>query len=165
MDDIAHEQGVYSAGLVIPPLSLLASRDLNASANDDDEPRTAVQEQVARWQMASTEHYGEGIYGKVGSARAFVAAKAKVPDWDRLYYVMIRVLSEKYGCFMTAKSRQNHRIHIRCRDKRHVVFNRSETDGTMQFYARQYDREGRELIVSNRRIIARGSMLANDMVK
>ena len=99
--------------------------------------------------------FDRGVYGKVGSAVMYVSTTDRIPDWDRLYWVMVRVLSEKYGCFLASKMKEGNVITIGCRDGRRVVFWRSRSEDWIQFYARQFDREGRELVVENRQVLTR----------
>jgi hypothetical protein len=44
-----------------------------------------------------------GVYGKIGPNSIFVAERSAIPNYDRLYWVMVRILSEKYGCFIRRK--------------------------------------------------------------
>lgn len=96
-----------------------------------------------------------GVYGKVGTATYFATTTDKIPTFDRLYWAMVKVLSEKYGCFMKTKSTQGSAVRFGCRDGRSVVMWRAKNDRYMQFYGRQYDRNGQELIVEKHQVIAR----------
>jgi hypothetical protein len=97
----------------------------------------------------------QGVYGKVGSATFFAAPIKKVPTYDRLYWSMMKVLSERYGCFIIRKETLGNKVRFRCRDKRTVVMWRGKQEQFLQFYARQYDDQGRELIVSGHKVMAR----------
>lgn len=99
--------------------------------------------------------YERGVYGKVGSATYYVSTLRQIPDWDRLYWVMIKVLSEKYGCFATGKDQIGHTQTFQCRDGRRIVFWRYKGNDWIQFHARQYDEWGNELIVDDGRLIER----------
>lgn len=96
-----------------------------------------------------------GVYGKVGTATFFAAPVKRIPDYDRLYWTMMKVLSEKYGCFVKTKLVTGSTLKFTCRDKRTVVLWRSKQEQFLQFYGRQYDAQGRELIVSKHKVIAR----------
>ena len=98
-----------------------------------------------------------GVYGKVGTDTYFATTTDRIPNFDRLYWAMVKVLSEKYGCFMKNKSTSGNSIRFGCRDGRHVVMWRARNDRYMQFYGRQFDRDFRELHVEKHKIIARGS--------
>ena len=97
----------------------------------------------------------QGVYGKMGSATFFAAPLRRIPSYDRLYWVMMKVLSEKYGCFVTAKTVLGNSISFTCRDQRKVVMTRGKQDPFIHFYARQYDSDGAELVVINHKVIAR----------
>lgn len=98
------------------------------------------------------EYHG-GVYGLVGPAKFFAASRERIKDDNRLYWIMVRVLSEKYGCFMTAKYNYGDLTRVTCRDKRQIVFWRSRNRESIQFLARQYDAAGFEIVVKNRKIV------------
>ncbi|MCX6124262.1 MAG: hypothetical protein NTV34_05865 [Proteobacteria bacterium] len=91
--------------------------------------------------------YEGGVYGKVGSATVYIAPKSKIPDYDRLHWVMVKVLSEKYGCFILRKETFAHNVSVGCRDRRRIVFKRSRGDEWIMFYGRQYDLAGNEVVI------------------
>jgi hypothetical protein len=97
--------------------------------------------------------YEKGVFGRIGSAKLFVAERKNIPDFNRLYWVMVKVLSRKYGCFMIGRVKEDHKITIKCRDKRNIVMWRSMGKSWIQFYARQFDKYGYEIKVKNRRIV------------
>jgi hypothetical protein len=96
-----------------------------------------------------------GIYGKIGTATAFVARRSKIADYDRLYWVMVRVLSEKYGCFIRKKTNLGQTVRFECRDQRMVVLDRDISGGFAKFSGRQFDQMGREIIVKPRPVARR----------
>jgi hypothetical protein len=97
--------------------------------------------------------YQNGVFGLIGSAKFFATTTDKVRDYDHLYWVMVKVLSEKYGCFMTTKQNVGDEVNITCRDKRVIRFWRSQGTDWIQFYARQFDRQGYEIKVEKRRVV------------
>lgn len=97
--------------------------------------------------------YEGGFYGTRGLTKIFIAPTSKIGDYSRLYWVMVKVLSEKYGCFMVAKQYAGDTTRVFCRDKRQIVFWQSRTKDWIQFASRQYDREGFEIAVKRRRIV------------
>ena len=101
--------------------------------------------------------YDKGVLGKRDDANFFVALKKDIPDYKRLYWVMVRVLSKEYGCFMRGRFELGiNSFGIVCRDKRLVVFHQAAGTETIEFNSRQYDRTGHELIVRNRKVIRKG---------
>ncbi len=102
--------------------------------------------------------YAGGVYGKIGSAVYFAATTDVIPDWNRLYWVVVKVLSEKYGCFMRKKITHGDITIFVCADQRRVVFWRAKEANWIQFHARQFDSSWRELIVNNRRVSERRSL-------
>lgn len=109
---------------------------------------------AAGFQMEKPVRYEGGVYGKKGHIPVFAARLADIPDYDRLYWVMVKVLSEKYGCFMKRKASTHSQVMVECRDKRRVVFHRNRGDGWIQFYGRQYNQEGKEVLIKDHRAIA-----------
>jgi hypothetical protein len=93
-----------------------------------------------------------GVYGRVGESRVFVARRTKIPDYDRLYWVMVRVLSEKYGCLIRAKSSFQNNVKFVCRDKRTVVMDRFIDDRFAMFSVRQFDEQGREIFMKPKNV-------------
>ena len=110
---------------------------------------TTLQQLVTGFQMENPSLYEGGVYGKKGHVPVFAALTKDIPDYDRLYWVMVKVLSEKYGCFIKRKQSSHAQVVVECRDRRRVVFYRNRGDSWIQFYGRQYDQQGRELIVKN----------------
>jgi hypothetical protein len=96
-----------------------------------------------------------GIYGKKGSQTVFVARRSKISDYDRLYWVMVRVLSEKYGCFIRKKTDSGQTVRFDCRDKRFVVLERDISGGFAKLSGRQFDASGREIVVKARSVARR----------
>lgn len=101
--------------------------------------------------------YEGGVFGTVGNAKMFVGSSSMINNYDRLYWVMVKVLSEKYGCFMVAKQNLPEKTWVKCRDKRQIVFWKSKGPGFMQFYGRQYDKEGYEIVVRKKKIVRVGT--------
>lgn len=88
-----------------------------------------------------------GVYGKIGPSTVFVASRKQIPDYDRLYWVMIRVLSEKYGCFIRRKFPYENQIGFECRDRRTVVMQRAMSRDHVKFVGWQFDPKGKEVIL------------------
>lgn len=101
-------------------------------------------------------HYQDGVFGLVGSTKFYVTTRERIGTYDRLYWVIVKVMSEKYGCFMVSKIQTDDKLQINCRDKRQIVVWRAAGRKWIQFYARQYDRDGYEIKVVKRRIVRIG---------
>ncbi len=89
-----------------------------------------------------------GVYGKLGKSTVFVAHRRDIPDYDRLYWVMIRVLSEKYGCFIKKKVPRDNQIGFQCRDRRMIVMQRDISGDYAKFVGWQYDQAGKEVVIT-----------------
>jgi hypothetical protein len=101
--------------------------------------------------VSRVEPVDVGFAGKMGHSVVFAAEKRLIPDYDRLYWVMIRVLSEKYGCFIRKKIDRGELVAFKCRDQRIVTFRRRLTERYAVFKARQYRSDGREIVIANKR--------------
>jgi hypothetical protein len=97
----------------------------------------------------------KGYYGKVGTSTLFIATRKAVPDGARLYWAIVQVLSQKYGCMMYKKINKFPYTSFLCRDGRIVVFHSRYSGEYVVFSGRQFDRKGREIVVKNRRVVAR----------
>lgn len=130
--------------------------DKKAPSNGTEEPdRSALMRTAQKLGFSNLTYYDSGVYGKVGSTVTFISSTDEISDWDRLYQVMVRVLSEKYGCFMQKRIRDGHRFQFFCTDERVVVMERLRKSNVIGFYSRQYTKDGTELIVQNHQIIGR----------
>ena len=119
----------------------------------DAEPRKPDIIDRVKHMIQNSQFMGGGLYGKIGRATIFVAPKIKIPDNHRVYWMMVRVLSEKYGCFMRGKTVVENQTTFRCRDGRKVAMWRTAGPDWIMFYGRQFDGEGYELAVEDGTII------------
>lgn len=104
--------------------------------------------------LESPHSWESGVSGRVGNAKVYVTTTDRVKDYEQLYVIMVRMLSQKYGCLMIEKQNySDETTRIRCRDLRQIIMWRSTGPGWIQFHARQFDRHGYEIIVKNRQIV------------
>ena len=113
--------------------------------SDPDLARFAV-----RRSLEKPTPFDQGVYGKLGSSTVYMAPLKRVGTSDRLYWTMVRVLSEKYGCFIVEKSRDAEKFQFRCRDGRLIVMQRKMDSRFAHFWGRQYDSKGAEVIIDPR---------------
>lgn len=139
------------AYLFVGMLTLLFSFPVRGEAN-----KSLVQlaEEIGP-QFKNPKPFDLGLYGKVGTASFYISTPQNIPTTDRLYWVMVRVLSEKYGCFMVDKDTSGDHTSFTCRDGRRIGFTRFLNPDFVAFVSRQYDKAGYELVVNNRKIIQR----------
>ncbi len=98
---------------------------------------------------SSYRYYG-GVYGKRGNMVIYAINKRNLQHRYHFYWKMVRVLSEKYGCFMKSKMVQGNRTDFKCRDGRKVSFKTLEGKRWRMFSGRQYDSFGNEIIIHKR---------------
>lgn len=125
----------------------------DASAVKSTEWRNSVLKTAQKSHIRNITISDEGIFGKHRSSVVFFGHIERIPSQNRLYWVMVRVLSEKYGCFMVNKVTDKSKTSFKCRDGRQVVFNYGLTGKVYHFFANQYDRNGQLLVVENRQIV------------
>ena len=70
----------------------------------------------------------------------FVAPRKEIPSWDRLYWVMMRVMSKEYACFMVERSKSEDQMAVRCRDGRGVYMKRFRGQSWIAFESRRLPR-------------------------
>ena len=92
--------------------------------------------------LDDSQPFDGGRYSKVGSAAVYVASTKNIPNFDRLNWVIVRMLSEKYGCFLRSKVNIGNETRYGCRDERTIVFRRYKNRNWMVFHARQFDEIG-----------------------
>ena len=97
--------------------------------------------------------YAGGILGMRGSSKYFIATTTTIPEYDRLYWVIVKVLSEKYSCFIRAKQDIGLMTRFTCRDKRQVLFWKKKNNRFIEFTSRQFDRDGYEIQVIKKQIV------------
>lgn len=97
--------------------------------------------------------YAGGLLGAKGDSKYFIASLTAIPQYDRLYWVMVKVLSEKYSCFIKSKQEIGSMTRITCRDKRQVLFWKKQSGQYIEFLARQFDLEGYEIKVVRKKIV------------
>jgi hypothetical protein len=103
--------------------------------------------------MQNAAPYAGGILGMKGSSKYFIAATSTIPEYDRLYWVIVKVLSEKYSCFIRAKQDIGLMTRFTCRDKRQVLFWKKKNNRFIEFTSRQFDRDGYEIQVIKKQIV------------
>ena len=91
--------------------------------------------------------FDQGVYGKLGTSTVYMAPLTRVGSSDRLYWTMVRVLSEKYGCFIVEKNRNAGKFQFRCRDGRQIVMQSNIDSRVAHFWGRQYDSHGDEVVI------------------
>ena len=127
---------------VLPERTKKLALELRA---DPDLARFAV-----RRSLEKPAEFDQGVYGKLGTSTVYMAPIHRVRSSDRLYWTMVRVLSEKYGCFIVEKNRDAERFQFRCRDGRMVVMQRKIDSRVAHFWGRQYNANGDEVKVLSR---------------
>ena len=109
--------------------------------------------QIALNSIENPSPYAGGLLGAKGDSKYFIASLSAIPEYNRLYWVMVKVLSEKYSCFIKSKQEIGSMTRITCRDKRQVLFWKKQSGQYIEFLARQFDRDGYEIKVIRKKIV------------
>jgi hypothetical protein len=102
--------------------------------------RAKLTAEAKRLKLTHIEQFENGIYGRYMDSRMFFTTAEQIPDDKRLYWAMVKVLSEKFACFMVRKRKSGDLYRFYCKDKRSVVFRKGRVGQTIHFYGRTYDR-------------------------
>jgi hypothetical protein len=124
---------------VVAERTNVLSRELQA---DPELARIAVKRAIEK-----PAPFDQGVYGKIGKSTIYVAPARRVKSTSRLYWTMVKVLSEKYGCFIVDKKREGEHFQFQCRDGRHVKMKRKVHGSEIAFWGRQYHANGDEVDV------------------
>jgi hypothetical protein len=103
--------------------------------------------------VTELESFGGGIIARGGYGRVFVGRRANFKELRNLYPVVVRMLSEKFSCFITEKVGQHEEVLFTCRDGRRVAVWRSENERYVAMLARQFDSAGYEIVVEKNQIV------------
>jgi hypothetical protein len=113
----------------------------------------SIEEWLKELKVAEMEPFAGGIIARGGHGRVFVGRRANFPQLRHLYPVVVRMLSEKFSCFITEKTGQHEEVLFKCRDGRRVAVWRSENLQYVAMLARQFDAQGYEIIVDNHQVV------------
>lgn len=104
--------------------------------------------------VESPHIWESGVAGMLGTAKYYITTTSRIKDYDELYVIIVRMLSQKFGCLMIEKQNYSSELtRVRCRDLRQIVLWRNMGADWIEFYARQFDRDGYEIMVKKRRIV------------
>ncbi len=120
---------------------------LDAKINLSEKP--AVVSQSQGFQTQTPKRYAEilkleriderfdGVYGKKNNSWYFLGDKNIVENNDRMYWNIVRVLSEKFGCFSNQKKDDGNKLKFRCRDGKKIIVRRQLDDKHAFFIAKK----------------------------
>lgn len=135
----------------VTPKSRINVRESNVHAVVESDSRMTnqlIRSQLEVAGVKKVEALDLGVYGKLGSSSIFVAERALIPTYDRLYWAMVRILSEKYGCFIRRKIDLGDMVSFKCRDRRTVTMARKISGKFSVIHVRQFDQDGRVIVTS-----------------
>lgn len=99
--------------------------------------------------LTQKKDFEKGILGKNGHSLVYVGPLSEYKESHHLYWVMVKVLSKRYGCFMTKKHTKGDIVIFKCKDSRLVAFQKSQGENWIQFQSKQFDPRGHEIVVEN----------------
>ena len=105
-----------------------------------------VMQKASELNIRRLKYFEGGVYGKLGESVFYITTIDKAPDLDRLYHLMMKMLSKTYGCFMTRRIKENGLYHFFCKDSRKVTMKPVFGKKLVLFQSIQKDRYGRTII-------------------
>jgi len=102
-----------------------------------------------KFNIEKAQIYHNGVYGKRGHVVLFATNKKNLHHPYQFYWLMVKVLSKKYGCFMKSKEVNENNTNFKCRDGRTVQFTSYEGQNWRLFAGRQFDRNGNEIKITS----------------
>ncbi len=100
--------------------------------------------------LYNAKPYYHGMYGKIDSSTVYMMPYKNHESWQSLYIAMIKILSEKYGCFVKKRMKGDGVEKFICRDQRRIVFWKQQENNWIRFHGKQYDKRGQEIIMPTR---------------
>ena len=101
--------------------------------------------------------FAGGTLGMQGTSRVFVVAKSKAATEPRLQWIQVKLLSERYGCFLRARLELIENTWTWCKDGRQIIFWNRRSHDYLAFKSRQFDAQGHEIEVRRRQMVRLGS--------
>jgi hypothetical protein len=155
---MARERVFMKAFLLLSALMTMFLSETGIGRSQQLQKKASVLNMGLDLDSISLKPFYLGYYGKVGSSSLFIAPRKTIPDMAGLYKAVVQVLSKKYGCMMRKKINKKPYLSFLCKDQRIVVFHTRMQGKYILFSGRQFDRDGREIIVKNRQIVGRYPM-------
>lgn len=150
----AHDQDQVGH-LKSDPIAETEQRSLNAQIENETTPtlpedpmwRHRITNSAKRLNVTNIEQFENGVFGHYRNSRIFFTTTHQIPNDEKLYWVMVKVLSEKYSCFMINRRKSGDLYRFYCKDQRSVVMRIGQVNQTLYFYGRTYDRFGNLILL------------------
>ena len=154
-DEIVHfNENTFEPNVKLWLEDLLISRERLEMLPEDLRNSPDLAQLALNRAIEHPQRWESGVSGYFGNAKVYVTTKDRIRDYEQLYVIMVRMLSEKYGCLMIEKQNySDETTRVRCRDHRQILLWRSTGPSWIQFHARQFDRHGYEIVVRKRQIV------------
>lgn len=146
--EIFHE-GAKSSSVSKKYASLTNLQSVSSVKTGRLEDVNSISDELSRLGARNIQRLDLGVYAKIGSRVVFVADRKVVSSYDRLYWVMVKILSEKYGCFIKRKIDLGDQVYFQCRDRRTVAMQRRMSGNFAVLQSRQYDSAGLEIQIAD----------------
>lgn len=108
-----------------------------------------VMQKASELNIRRLKYFEGGVYGKIDGSVYYITTLAKAPNIDRLYLLMMKMLSKTYGCFLKKRIKSAGEYHFFCRDSRMVTMSPVFGQKLVLFRAVQKDRYGNVLLVED----------------
>lgn len=115
-----------------------------------------IMTEAGRLGLKKLKFFENGVYGKLNESVFYITTREIAPDMDRLYWLMVKVLSKKYGCFIRSKIERSGKYHFFCNDSRVVIMKPALGEKVVLFQSIQKNRHGETLWVDDHRVRSTG---------
>ena len=143
-----HFTGSLKFALKAPKPAILNDQNVFSTESDEIDAVKLIITDLQSMGARRIQRFDLGVYAKLGGRVVFVAERKKVPSFDRLYWVMVKILSEKYGCFIKRKIDSGDQVYFQCKDQRTIVMQRRIARLFAVLQSRQYDQNGVEIRIA-----------------
>ena len=96
-----------------------------------------MQEFAEKMGITNTVEFGSGIVGTKNAMYVYIADKRKVPDFQRLNWELVKILSERFSCLAVAKQDRGEVSTYTCRSGATIDIKRSQSQQFVYFVAKE----------------------------
>lgn len=121
----------------------------NTPARENNIWKDKLIAQSRKTSITSMKYYDLGVFGKLKESTVFISTVNSLPNWTRTYWAIVRILSDKYGCYMQKKLHLGTNIAFKCKDGRIVAFQYGRKGRFRFIKGSQFDKNGNSLYIIN----------------
>lgn len=140
MIDLLNIMGIQRVRHIQQVLGLLTVFNVGDLAAAETYTVRQMQDFAQKIGVFDAAEFGSGILGTKNSTHVFIADKRKVPDFARLNWELMKILSEKFSCLAVNRRDRGDLSSYTCRTGAVVDIKRSQSQQFVYFVAKQRER-------------------------